>query len=208
MLAAQAVLTPPGGNSDEPSPGRLVLTGEASGEPLPSSSSVRVAAARLVPRAPSSAPGNGSHGGSPDHTEKQQHGASPDAAAPLARRASCGDDTRRSLASSPPVRHHHTPYGSTCSSCCWHRSRARRPGEDETSALNANQCLTIALPPSPPCHQRSPREPVEARSGGSVASLSQAVSSALAGIAAEARRDEILAERVALWKDRLRERGA
>jgi hypothetical protein len=42
-------------------------------------------------------------------------------------------------------------------------------------------------------------------SGG--ASLSQAVSSALAGIAAEARHDEALAERVALWKDRLRERG-
>lgn len=39
------------------------------------------------------------------------------------------------------------------------------------------------------------------------ASLSQAVSSALASITSEARHDEALAERVALWKDRFRDRG-
>jgi hypothetical protein len=62
-----------------------------------------------------------------------------------------------------------------------------------------------AMPLGP---QRSPREPLDARGGVAGASLSQAVSSALAGIAAEARHDETLAERVAMWKDRLRERGA
>jgi hypothetical protein len=64
---------------------------------------------------------------------------------------------------------------------------------------------TAALSP-----QRSPRDPMgllpEPRTA-SCGALAAAVSSAFAGIASEARHDGALAERVAGWKEKLRERG-
>ncbi|KAI8470555.1 MAG: hypothetical protein J3K34DRAFT_509307 [Monoraphidium minutum] len=75
----------------------------------------------------------------------------------------------------------------------------RRASFDDLAAWRS---ASVSMSPG-----RSPRDPLEVRASGG-ASLSAAVSSALASIEAKTKHDKALEERVAAWKERFRERGA